>query len=180
MSSDVIRMGSIRPEHQVHEKHVLLVLPFMDRGTKLEHAVSTTIDSDEKFFSVIGEQYKQSRGSFRRFLSLRKLAEMYFVSFSLLKCGLVRVCERNALPSLPDESYASYEFRDVPWSPPIDSDHFLHFMEHPWLAERVSYMFRWVPQKKDGKLECLEQEEYHDGWGLQYVEKVDRGKPYFI
>ena len=166
--------GSIRSlPFNVEDKHLLLVLPVMDRGTKLEHAISLNIDSDENLFSTIGEHYRRSRGVLRRVLSLKTLADIYFVEFALLRGGIPRVHHRDVVPPAHD---TSYEYKAVPWSPPIDSNHFIHFVEHPWLASKESYMSSWVPKKRNGKLECPRVEEYRNGWGIQYVERLDRGK----
>ena len=155
-------------------KHLLLVLPHMKRGAKVQQPISDWILSDQGFFTSLLEQYQSARGRLRSIFSLRALVDMRFVKFDMYRSGLAQVRKIDDVP--PPTMKDIYEYEPVDWSPPISPEHMLHLMEHPLEADEGLLLFKWVPKKLKEKLEASPKTRYCEGWGIQYIEGVDREK----
>ena len=104
---------------------------------------------------------------------------MKFLLVEGLRSGdSAQIEESNVVPPR-DRVGLEYIFNQVNHCPPIDSDHLVHLTEHPWLAPDELRMFNWVPKKIRERLKCTSQDEWAEGWGIQYIERVDDARVNF-
>lgn len=173
-NNNAAQMQQVSQNQPANDNHLLLVLPYMRRGKRVQQPVCTSIQSDREFFEMLGDQYRSRKGAFSGYWSLKTVREMHFVNFSLLRSDHARVHKQNVVPpeSMRNVTYA---YENAPWSPPIDSGHLVHLMEHPWIAEPDDYLLKWVPKKLREKLVCP-RESASDGWGIEYTEGWDTGR----
>ena len=165
---------NVRVEVRGRDNHLLLVMPYMRRGKIVKQPSCKNLQSDRDLFKIIARQRQENQGHIRKWLSLRTVNDVHFVKFTLLEGDTARVHQLDVLP--PEELRdVQYEYQPVDWNPPIDSDQFVHFLEHPWLANGNNYMSRWIPRKLREKLICPNG-GYVIGYGIQCKDGVDMAR----
>ena len=169
--SEITQATNHVPRRDTFNNHLILVLPHMKRAACVQQPVADWILSDQGFFSALGAQYRAARGAFRSAISWKSLADMRFVKFDMLRSGLAQV---QKLDDIPPPHTQEYEYEPVSWSPPIGPQLLLHLMEHPQEAEADQVLFKWVPKKLREKLEPCAVKGHCHGWGIQFIEDVDR------
>lgn len=177
-SNELAQSAMARRSSNGQSNYLLLVVPHMRHGNRVEQPVSDWILSDYSFFKALGEQYKLARGRFRSVFSWRSLRALRFVRFEMFPSQLAQIQKLDDLP--PPAFRDAYEYEPVEWSPPIHPDHMLHLIEHPDDALRSLELFRCVPKKLREKLEPSPVRGRCSGWGIQYIEDVDQERVCFV
>ncbi|KAL9087565.1 MAG: hypothetical protein Q9159_003581 [Coniocarpon cinnabarinum] len=151
--------------------HLVLVVPHAKRACRVDQPCSDWILSDRGFFEALSNQYRAARGALRSRLSWKSLVSMRFVKFDMLRSGLAQV---QKIDDIPPPYLDEYHYEPVNWTPPIGPELLLHLMEHPVQAEPDQVLFKWVPKKLREKLQASPVSGHCNGWGIQYIEDVDR------
>ncbi len=82
----------------------------------------------------------------------------------------------RASPSMPPKDHAEYVYETTSAGtiPPVGPSMLMHLLEHPDHAEVVPVLYKRIPKKLYTKLEACPLRGSSMGWGMQFVEGMDR------
>ncbi|KAI9148833.1 hypothetical protein HJFPF1_10875 [Paramyrothecium foliicola] len=137
---------------QILHNYLLLCHPFMRWATKLRQEEVCRIRSDQVFFTLLRECYKDS-GQRRAWPWFLRVNAINFVRFEVFRNALVDVQQKPSLPTAAHENEYLFErSASDALSPPIGPNMLMHYFEHPEHADIVPVLFRRVPKRLRNKL----------------------------
>ncbi|KAF1971837.1 hypothetical protein BU23DRAFT_645778 [Bimuria novae-zelandiae CBS 107.79] len=164
--------------------HLIMRIHSSNLGKMLQQNCIDTINTDRKLFLFLRQLYSKSRGSFRRFLSLRAVKGIHFTKLNLFAGGSVEArhhakCCQDLCTCIPDHSLVEpsdkAEYRCNPAGPlrsgpPILPDILGHFFSSPGciLYHDTSILNR-LPKRICGELQGSVGEAA-EGWSLYFEE----------
>lgn len=139
---------------------------------KLLQGRADDLTSDQDFFAYMKELYlrqcKVDRWS--SLLSIRKIQDIRFVRFELLRNNLVNVRGSRPIPDSPD--YVPYP-AEIGTDPPIAGNLLTHLFECPYDADTVLFLAKRIPRKRKNELRICEIARCAEGWGLHLVPGIN-------
>jgi hypothetical protein len=134
------------------------------------HSLEAT--SDQTIFRLLGQNYKQMRGRWLSYISLRTLTGIKFVRFEMYRSSLVDVRQKD---DVPPPGHAEYRYLPTPPDlvPPIGENHMMHLFQHPDHADEETVCLDRFPKKLKERLQCKPGTPTSIGWGLEFVEDWD-------
>jgi hypothetical protein len=128
--------------------------------------------SDQTIFRLLSQNYRQMRGRWISFISLRTLTSIKFVRFEMYRSSLVDVRKKD---DVPPPGHVDYRYLPTPPDlvPPIGENHMMHLFQHPEHADEETVCLDRFPKKLKEKLECKPGTPTSIGWGLEFVEDWD-------
>ncbi|TPX13401.1 uncharacterized protein E0L32_006131 [Thyridium curvatum] len=170
-------IGSCHKTSQIQRNthnYVLLCVPFMKKALKLHNAEVCKINSDREFFRMLRYYYTQHCPR-KRFSIPKRVQALNFVHFEVYRSKLVDIL---STPSLPpnDQPGTDYMYEPMPpaTNPPVGPNLLMHLFEHPDHAEVTPVLYKRIPRKLRAKLEACPIQGSSAGWGIHYVEGLDR------
>jgi hypothetical protein len=129
------------------------------------------IDSDERLFQCLHDEYTMLRIHWRRVLSLCTLRSIRFAQFELFNHDLVDV---KKLDNVPPPS-KNLEYKHGPPNPPdvippLGPTFLAHMFKHPELAGPNRHCLNKIPRRLKDRLVIVDRDYPPLGWGLQFVE----------
>ena len=150
--------------------YLLMCIPQHQYATKLLQPQISDIRSDQDFFLLIRNNYRQMRGRIRRLLSLKALRSIKFVQLEMYKSELVDIRKQDDLP--PEDKKDEYRYKPVPAEiiPPVGENHMLHLINHPTHAEEDGFVLDRIPKKLKERLLVSPSRGTGLGWGIYFIE----------
>ena len=150
--------------------YLLLCIQHQRYTTKLLQPDLTGLDSDRRFFKLLGDSYHDMRGRWRRRFSLKTLRGIKFVQFELHQPDLVDVQRENELP--PEERKNEYHYVPMPPKnmPPVGENLMLHFCTSPHCAAERGILLDRIPKKMKERLRACPTKGTSEGWGVYILE----------
>ena len=150
--------------------YLLMCIPQHQYATKLLQPQISDIRSDQDFFLLIRNNYRQLRGRMRRLLSLKALRSIKFVQLEMYKSELVDIRKQDDLP--PEDKKDEYRYKPVPAEiiPPVGENHMLHLINHPTHAEEDGFVLDRIPKKLKERLLVSPSRGTGLGWGIYFIE----------
>ena len=130
------------------------------------------LTSDQDFFAFMKELYlRQCKvDKWSSLLSIRKIQDIRFVRFELLRNSLVNVKGSRPIPDSPD--YVPYP-AEIGMDPPIAGNLLTHLFECPYDADTALFLVKRIPRKRKNELRICEIARCAEGWGLHLVPGID-------
>jgi len=130
------------------------------------------LTSDQDFFAFMKELYlRQCKvDKWSSLLSIRKIQDIRFVRFELLRNNLVNVRGSRPIPDSPD--YVPYP-AEIGTDPPIAGNLLTHLFECPYDADTVLFLAKRIPRKRKNELRICEIDRCAQGWGLHLVPGIN-------
>ena len=150
--------------------YLLMCIPQHQYATKLLQPQISAIRSDQDFFLLLRNNYRQMRGRIRRLLSLKALRSIKFVQLEMYKSELVDIRKQDDLP--PEDKKDEYRYNPVPAEiiPPVGENHMLHLINHPTHAEEDGFVLDRIPKKLRQRLLVCPSRGTGLGWGIYFIE----------
>lgn len=150
--------------------YLLMCIPQHQYATKLLQPQISAIRSDQDFFLLVRDNYRQMRGRIRRLLSLKALRSVKFVQLEMYKSELVDIRKQDDLP--PEDKKEEYRYNPVPAEiiPPVGENHMLHLINHPTHAEEDGFVLDRIPKKLRERLLVCPSRGTGLGWGIYFIE----------
>ena len=150
--------------------YLLMCIPQHQYATKLLQPQLSAIRSDQDFFLLLRNNYRQMRGRIRRLLSLKALRSIKFVQLEMYKSELVDIRKQDDLP--PEDKKDEYRYNPVPAEiiPPVGENHMLHLINHPTHAEEDGFVLDRIPKKLRQRLLVCPSRGTGLGWGIYFIE----------
>lgn len=133
------------------------------------------LTSDQDFFAFMKELYlRQCKvDKWPSLLSIRKIQDIRFVRFELLRNNLVNIRGGRPMPDSPD--YVPFP-ANIGMDPPIAGNLLTHLFECPYDADTVLFLAKRIPRKRKDELRICEIARCAEGWGLHLVPGINWAK----
>lgn len=133
------------------------------------------LTSDQDFFAFMKELYlRQCKvDKWPSLLSIRKIQDIRFVRFELLRNNLVNIRGDRPMPDSPD--YIPFP-TNIGMDPPIAGNLLTHLFECPYDADTVLFLAKRIPRKRKNELRICEIARCAEGWGLHLVPGINWAK----
>ena len=150
--------------------YLLMCIPQHQYATKLLQPQISDVRSDQDFFLLLRNNYRQMRGRIRRLLSLKALRSVKFVQLEMYKSELVDIRKQDDLP--PEDKKDEYRYNPIPAEiiPPVGENHMLHLINHPTHAEEDGFVLDRIPKKLRQRLLVSPSRGTGLGWGIYFIE----------
>ncbi|KAL8785902.1 MAG: hypothetical protein Q9195_008447 [Heterodermia aff. obscurata] len=150
--------------------YLLMCIPQHQYATKLLQPQISAIRSDQDFFLLLRNDYRQMRGRIKRLLSLKALRSIKFVQLEMYRSELVDIRKQDDLP--PEDKKDEYRYNPVPAEmiPPVGENHMLHLINHPTHADEDGFVLDRIPKKLKERLLVSPSRGTGIGWGIYFIE----------
>ncbi|KAF8858277.1 hypothetical protein BDZ45DRAFT_743523 [Acephala macrosclerotiorum] len=140
--------------------------------TKLKQLDVSDVDTDNKLFQCLHDEYTLLRKRWWTWISLWSLQSIKFAKFELFGNDLVDIKSLDEVPPPAKKN----EYRHGPpnppeLSPPLGSILLMNLFKHPELAgTRSKHCLNKIPRRLRERLAIIDEDYPPLGWGLQFVE----------
>ena len=138
---------------------------------KLRQPDVCDIDTDQRFFQCLREEYDRLRKRWLSSTSIWTLQSIKFARFGLFSDNVVDIRKLDEVPPKGRDHEYRFDHPNPPdLEPPLGPKLLMHSFKHPECTGTGKRCLRMIPRRLNKRLSLVPDDSDIVGWGLQFVE----------